>query len=287
MKEQKIKEPMYSKEGMGRLAKWVFGLPLIYVVYMLLALVIPRVSTGLRMTLCLNIVSYVVFLAATAVVVSRFLHFPIRRLLSQSEVFSFRRVLAGFVPMFVLGTGTTFVWMAIRPGDFRFSLQPMWPVDFLLSFVLVVLAALLEEVLCRAYIAYFVSDQMESRPKQKLLYCLASAIVFTIFHFENPEVSGNRAIYAMIFYFFMGFVLMAITLETKGIEAALGIHIANNLVNAWFFTYEDAALKTNAIFTQSNNIGPWTVIQAAFCVGLSALVIMLSERRGTRSGSKR
>lgn len=274
MGEKRIRKPMYAKEDMGRLVRWFFGYPLIFIIYLVLSLLLPRSTTGMRMTLGLNIISYAIFLMSAALVISRFLKFPLRKLVNQDQNFCYRNLMTGFVSTFILGAGTTFIHMAIRPQDFTYSLGRLWPVDFLLAFVLVVLAALLEEVLCRSYIAYFVNDTMAEKPRQKIIYCLVSALVFTIFHFQNPEIVGKQAIYAMMFYFVMGFALMAVTLKTKGIEAALGIHIANNLVSAWLFTYDNAALATNAVFTQHNNIGPMMVIQSVFCIAISVFLVI-------------
>lgn len=274
MGEKRIRKPMYAKEDMGRLVRWFFGYPLIFIIYLVLSLLLPRSTTGMRMTLGLNIISYAIFLMSAALVISRFLKFPLRKLVNQNQTFCYRNLMTGFVSTFILGAGTTFIHMAIRPQDFTYSLGRLWPVDFLLAFVLVILAALLEEVLCRSYIAYFVNDTMAEKPRQKIIYCLVSALVFTIFHFQNPEIVGKQAIYAMMFYFVMGFALMAVTLKTKGIEAALGIHIANNLVSAWLFTYDNAALATNAVFTQHNNIGPMMVIQSVFCIAISVFLII-------------
>ena len=274
MGEKRIRKPMYAKEDMGRLVRWFFGYPLIFIIYLVLSLLLPRSTTGMRMTLGLNIISYAIFLMSAALVISRFLKFPLRKLVNQNQTFCYRNLMTGFVSTFILGAGTTFIHMAIRPQDFTYSLGRLWPVDFLLAFVLVVLAALLEEVLCRSYIAYFVNDAMAEKPRQKIIYCLVSALVFTIFHFQNPEIVGKQAIYAMMFYFVMGFALMAVTLKTKGIEAALGIHIANNLVSAWLFTYDNAALATNAVFTQHNNIGPMMVIQSVFCIAISVFLVI-------------
>ena len=274
MGEKRIRKPMYAKEDMGRLVRWFFGYPLIFIIYLVLSLLLPRSTTGMRMTLGLNIISYAIFLMSASLVISRFLKFPLRKLVNQNQNFCYRNLMTGFVSTLILGAGTTFIHMAIRPQDFTYSLGRLWPVDFLLAFVLVVLAALLEEVLCRSYIAYFVNDTMAEKPRQKIIYCLVSALVFTIFHFQNPEIVGKQAIYAMMFYFVMGFALMAVTLKTKGIEAALGIHIANNLVSAWLFTYDNAALATNAVFTQHNNIGPMMVIQSVFCIAVSVFLVI-------------
>ena len=284
MSEKKIRRPMYAKEGMGRLVKWFFGLPLIFIMYIILSMVMPHGEMSRRLKIVLNIISYMVFIMVTVVVVSRFLKFPFPRMINESGSIRVKPLLVGFASMFALGAGSTFIWMAISPADFTYTLQGGWPLDFLLAFILVALAAFLEEILCRSYVAYFVSDNMESRPRQKLWYCLASAVVFTVFHFQNPEVQGAQAVYAMVFYFIMGFALMAVTLKTRGIEAALGIHLANNLVNAWLFTYKDAALITNAVYTHSNNIGPWMLVQTVMCVVLSSLAVMLTSKRNAERG---
>lgn len=274
-----IRKPMYGKEEMGRLLKWFFGLPLIFVIYIVLSMIMPARADGRRMVLILNIISYIIFIMVTVVVVKRFLKFPFGKLIASERQFSGKYLTIGFWSMFVLCLGTSFLWKALEPEKFTYSLQQGWPVDFLLSFVLLILAAFLEELLCRAYIAYFVKDDLEKRPRQSLIYCLSSAIVFTILHFQNPEVHGSGAIYAMVFYFIMGFALMAVYLRTGGIEAALGIHIANNLVSAWFFTYGDAALRTNAIFTQTSEIGPLTLLQAVFCTVISTVIVLACSRQ--------
>ena len=284
MSNGKIRKPMYAKEGMGRLVKWFFGLPLIFIIYIILSMVMPHADMGQRFRIILNIISYMVFIMVTVVVVSRFLKFPFMKMINEGCSVKVKPLLVGFAAMFVLGAGSTFLWMAVSPGDFTYTLQAGWPLDFLLAFILVALAAFLEEILCRSYVAYFVSDSMETRGRQKLRYCLASAVVFTIFHFQNPEVQGPQAIYAMVFYFIMGFALMAVTLKTRGIEAAVGIHLANNLVNAWLFTYKDAALISNAVYTHSNNIGPWMLVQAVVCVVLSSLAVMFGTRRDMKRG---
>ena len=168
-----------------------------------------------------------------------------------------------------------FVSMAVNPQDFKYTLDVKgWLIDWTLTLVLVVAAAFLEELLTRAYIAHFVNDDMETRPLNMLYYCLASAVVFAIVHFSNPEVAGPGAFYAMAFYFMMGFVLMLVTLRTRSIGAALGIHIANNIVNAWFFTYDNAAVKTNALYTQANNEGPMLLVQAAVSLALCTLAVL-------------
>ena len=280
-----IKKPMYAKEEMGRLVKWFFGLPLMFVIHLVLSLFMPRSTDSPRMVLAFNIISYIVFIAVAMVVVTRFLRFPFRKMIACDRPFSVKNLFIGFSVMLAICLGTSFLWKALQPDAFQSSLQSGWPVDFALSLALVILAAFLEEILCRAYVAFFVKDELEKRPRQTLFYCLASAALFAILHFQNPEVHGSGAVYAMVFYFIMGFALMAIYLKTGGIEASLGIHIANNLASAWFFTYGNSVLKTNAIFTQSGDIGPLSLVQAVFCTAVSSIIVLLCLRKAPSTNS--
>lgn len=268
-------KPMYQNERMSRLAKWFFGIPLIYTIWRFFSIVMPHYAENPRIEIVLNIISYALFITIAVLVVQRFLNFPAKRMLGEDGKLDWRGFAVGFSVMLGVQLAMNFISMAMNPQDFKYTLDAQgWILDWTLALVLVVAAAFLEELLTRAYIAHFVNDDMETRPLNMLYYCLASAVVFTIAHFSNPEVAGPGAFYAMAFYFMMGFVLMLVTLRTRSIGAALGIHIANNLVNAWFFTYDNAAVKTNALYTQANNEGPMLLVQAAISLAVCTLAVL-------------
>lgn len=271
----KPRKPMYQKEKMSRLAKWFFGIPLIYTLWRFFSVAMPSYADSPRMEILLNIISYALFIVLALLMVQRFLNFPAKRMLGEDGKLDWRGFAVGFSAMLGVQLAMNFIAMAVNPQDFKYTLDAQgWILDWTLALVLVVAAAFLEELLTRAYIAHFVNDDMETRPLNMLYYCLASAVVFAIAHFSNPEVAGPGAFYAMAFYFMMGFVLMFVTLRTRNIGAALGIHIANNLVNAWFFTYDNAAVKTNALYTQANNEGPMLLVQAAVSLAVCTLAVL-------------
>ena len=271
----KPRKPMYQKEKMSRLAKWFFGIPLIYTLWMFLSIVMPSYAESPRMEILLNIISYALFITIALLVIQRFLNFPAKRMLGEDGRLDWKGFAIGFAVMLGVQLAMNFIAMAVSPQNFKYTLDAQgWLIDWALALVLVVAAAFLEELLTRAYIAHFVNDDMETRPLNMLYYCLASAVVFAIAHFSNPEVAGPGAFYAMAFYFMMGFVLMLVTLRTRSIGAALGIHIANNIVNAWFFTYDNAAVKTNALYTQANNEGPMLLVQAAVSLAVCTLAVL-------------
>ena len=278
----KIKKPIYAREEMSRLVKWFFGLPLIYVAWVVISFVMPSFSTGYRMELLLNIMSYCAFILIALAVIKYFLKFPLAKLFSENDRMDLKGLLIGFGVMFVTTLATSFINMWLSPSQFTYTLSSGWVLDWILALGLVIVAAILEELLTRAYIAYFVQDSMETRPRWVLVYCLASGVLFAIAHFSNPEVAGSGAFYAMGFYFMMGFTLMLVTLKTHSIGAAIGIHIANNLVNAWFFSYSDAVVKTNAIFTQTDNSGPLLLVEAALCLLLCVLTLKVTNQNNAK-----
>ena len=260
---------------LSRLAKWFFGIPLIYTLWRFFSVAMPSYAESPRMEILLNIISYALFIVLALLVVQRFLNFPAKRMLGEDGKLDWRGFAVGFSVMLGVQLAMNFIAMAVNPQDFKYTLDAQgWILDWTLALVLVVAAAFLEELLTRAYIAHFVNDDMETRPLNMLYYCLASAVVFAIAHFSNPEVAGPGAFYAMAFYFMMGFVLMLVTLRTRSMGAALGIHIANNLVNAWFFTYDNTAVKTNALYTQANNEGPMLLVQAAISLAVCTLAVL-------------
>ncbi len=278
----KIKKPIYAREEMSRLVKWFFGLPLIYVAWVVVSFVMPSFSTGYRMELLLNIMSYCAFILIALAVIKYFLKFPLAKLFSENGRMDFKGLLIGFGVMFVTTLATSFINMWLSPSQFTYTLSSGWVLDWILALGLVIVAAILEELLTRAYIAYFVQDSMETRPRWVLVYCLASGLLFAIAHFSNPEVAGSGAFYAMGFYFMMGFTLMLVTLKTHSIGAAIGIHIANNLVNAWFFSYSDAVVKTNAIFTQTSSAGPLLLVEATICLLLCVLALKVANQNNVK-----
>lgn len=275
---------MYTKEEMSRNAKWFFGLPLSYVIWMLLSQLVPKTASGPRSILVLNIISYALFIAVLLAVVKYFLKFPIEKFFREQGPFKWKSLFLGFAVMVLTGILTSLVWYLITPENFAFTLDKSgWIFDFLLALIVVVLAATFEELVFRSYIAYFLEDQMTSTTKGRLWYSFAGALVFAAAHFQNPEVAGATAIYSMVFYFMFGFAMMLLTIRTRSIAGALGIHIGNNLVNAWVFTYPDAALETNALFTQSNGIGPMVLVQASVCLIISILVVIQTSRKDSGS----
>jgi len=229
---------------MSIFTKWCFALPLTYILYFVLSIILP--SGGLIAAA----LKYVAIIAVFLTVCKKFLNFDVKLFFCRSgEKFSLRRFFCGFFLMAGLLSLLMVVRMLRNPGAFVFTFDASRLYEWIFSLVLVVLAALAEELMFRAFIANFAA--MENPPVVKCV--LASALLFSIAHFQNPEVAAN-AIPSMLFYFVFGAVLMLFYLRDRSIEFPLGLHIGNNLVAAWLFTYPTAAVHTNALFTAPQSV---------------------------------
>ena len=245
---------------MSKLVKWCFALPLTYILYFVISLILPQggiIVASLR---------YVVIIAVFLAVCKKFLSFNVKLFFTPSgNKFSFKKLFSGILFMAILLSALSFVRMLISPQSFTYTFDSSRFYEWLLSLVLIVLAALSEELMFRSYVAHFA--ELENPVKWKAV--LASGLLFAIAHFQNPEVYV-QAFLSMAFYFVFGVVLMLYYLKDNSIEFPLGLHIGNNLVAAWFFTYPSAALHTNALFT-----APMSVVEEfVACAILLALVLV-------------
>lgn len=252
---------------MSRIAKWAFALPISYLIYIILGMLLPSVNTltsALRyalLTICVLIVS------------KYFLKFDIKNFFSENRKFDFAKLFKGFAVMTVITFTTSAVWFFIERESFVFTFKGFESVkEWFIQLPLLITAVICEELIYRSYIAHFLKNEFETNSKKALLYSLASAVFFTIAHFENPEVSGEKAIWAMLFYFIFGFALMLITLRTKGLETSIGIHFANNLFCTVMLSYENAVIQSSAIFTHYSSIGPILLVQTVICLTVCAFI---------------
>ena len=265
MSTRKIKDIFhFQKEEMSRTVKWGFGLPFAYTVYILLSMLIPVFGTSSVAVLSKNILMESALLFSFFLIIRRFLKVDKIRIFTDKDSFSFQKLFTGFLTMFVSGLVLMFLQMVFNPEAFEFSLRGNPLVEWIFTLIFIVIAAMTEEVIFRFYIGHFLSDKFPSSAKSKIICCLISGVFFALAHLGNPEVKSAMFI-SMGFYLLFGIALMACTLITGGIEFSLGMHIANNLIVGWFFSYKNSVIKTNTLFSQTCEIDYHTIIQIAVC----------------------
>ena len=269
-------------DKMNRLTKWFFGIPLAYSMYLLISLFIPSFGSSNNAFLIKAAVLELILGLCVLYVVKNILRFKVSKLFCGDDSFCIKLFLSAFCIAFAVFTASSFAMLLINREDFEFTFTSVgFGLNWLCSFILIVFAAVTEELIFRSYIAYYIHDTLEKDNKKIALYSLISGLLFAIFHFSNPEVNGTSAIWTMLFYFIFGFGLMAFSLATGGFEVAFATHIANNLVSSWLFTYDNSVISTDALFTHHNNAGPSLIIQTVICMSIIALFVRFYNNRRT------
>ncbi len=120
-----------------------------------------------------------------------------------------------------------------------------------------------EELLFRSYLRRWASGIPGVRNPGVLIPL--SGALFLAAHLQNPEIQAfGGAVFIYGYYFLFGCLLMALTIHDRGVEAAAGIHTANNLFSLLILSYEGAVLPSPAVFT-TGSLNP--------AASLAALVI--------------
>jgi len=256
-------------EKMSRLVRRFFTIPISYILYIVISLLIPQ-NLGLVSVLLSYCVLLLSLLLCTRIVAG----VQVSSIVQPAEKFRIKHFFEGFSIMAVSGILLSFLYGFTGINTYICTFDSSsFVFDWAVSLLLVLTASFVEEFIFRGFVLHFVSDEVITGKKKKLIYAAVSGLLFTINHFQNPEVSGPSAIWAMAFYFVMGFSLMLIAINKGGIEATWGIHFANNLITAWLTGYNGSVISTNCVFTQINPIGPMVVVEGAVCMLLCNLIL--------------
>ncbi len=271
------------KEEMSRTVLWVFGLPLIYVLYFVLSLFVPSFGSSKTALMLFDTTLYVLLLVSFLLVSKYLLKTVFSSFLSpdgsegkSSGVFRINLFLKGLISVVIVEVLLTGVEMFFNREDFSFTFASEgFNFQWLLLLILLFVAALDEELLFRAYIGHFSDMKCPETIKGKFILSSVSGLLFALSHFMNPESNGNMAIWYMASYFVLGFSFMMFYIQTGSLEFPLGVHLGNNLVSAFFCGYSGSVLSyTNPLFTQTTISNPSLIlIEAVLAMTACALVI--------------
>ena len=189
----------------------------------------------------------------------------------------------------IINTGSKVRWTLLLKGLclwflilFLFSLPDLiWnsssyhvtfdPKSFLILLVFCVLVfplqASFEEIFFRGYLMQGVG-LLSKRPWIPLL---VTSLVFGLVHFFNGT-NFNMDISIVISTFIIGIMLGIIALGDNGIEAAMGVHIANNLYVSLVYNSTDSGLAGLPSLITAQTSNPFAGIPI---LGLAALIIIL------------
>jgi membrane protease YdiL (CAAX protease family) len=168
--------------------------------------------------------------------------------------------------------GDLFLAFVATPGNYQFTFNPGQFIVFaLLALFLLPIQTSTEELFFRSYLLQGLSRMSRS----VWIPVLLSSLAFAALHIANPEVAQYGFWTMMVFYFGIGLLLAWVTLYTEGLEAALGLHLANNVYAALFVTFPGSALNTPAVFSMKDY---FPVLSLAVFLVLAVLYALIIRR---------
>ncbi len=206
--------------------------------YMLMLLTFPALLVGLYL-------------------VQKFIHKrTILSLHTAARKFRWHRLLQAVIITFIIYTATSLIGHVTGLSKLRFTFDSTRFFQFaLVSLLFIPLQSATEEIMLRGYL----NQGFVSVFKNKWLAYILTSFLFMALHLSNPEAvkaaSESPLIYyiTMSSYFLFGFLMCLVIEIDGGLEAAIGIHAANNLFAAIFVNYENSALPTPSVFLAKLN----------------------------------
>ncbi|MBH8552598.1 CPBP family intramembrane metalloprotease [Nostocaceae cyanobacterium CENA357] len=194
--------------------------------------------------------SFLFFLAGILIAVSLVHRRHPRTLVTAQERINWHRVGHGFVAWFVPycligGLGQYLFY----PDTFSFNSDLLTLALFVpLALVLTAIQTTTEELFFRGYVVQGASLIWSNR----VFLAIVPAVIFTLPHLLNPEVSAGGWLTVFSNYFFVpGLVWTVVSLIDGTTELAIGVHFANNIGGVLLFNITGSALPSPALFTIS------------------------------------
>lgn len=136
---------------------------------------------------------------------------------------------------------------------------------FIVALIFIPIQTATEELIFRGYLMQGFGLAF----KNGILPVIITSILFGLMHGSNPEAKEHGLLIMMPYYIFFGAFLGMLTLLDEGLELAMGIHCANNLMSSLLVCSKNSVLQTDAIFyTKAENPGGefliW-IVMAAIC----------------------
>jgi len=228
------------------------------------------------LSLLILVIPFVATLMALWVAVLGLHGRPFRTLITPRPRPVWRRLfLSGAIWLALSGLTDVVLALFITPGNYtaQFDAARFFPYAAL-ALLLIPIQASTEELVMRGYLMQAIGLVT----RWLWLPLLVSSLVFASLHSFNPEIEEYGFWTMMLAYLAMGLLLGWVTLRTHGLEAAMGLHIANNLYAALLVNYPGSALPAPSLFIM-RRFDPWQGLVALLIIGpLYLLALRVLDR---------
>ena len=190
-----------------------------------------------------------------------------------------KRIIFGFVFWGILSVVIFGCSLFLFPEDYQwnFELQPFLTM-FIIASLLIPFQSALEEWIFRGYLMQGFATMTRSR----LLSLLLTSIIFGCLHIFNPEI--DKLGYGLLAYYIgSGLFFGIISLMDEGIELAIGIHVANNLVTAILVTASWTAFQTASLYKDISTPNLMTELSLSLLLIYPLSIFVLARKYGWKN----
>jgi hypothetical protein len=206
---------------------------------------------------------------------------PFRSLITPQTRPNWRRFWRSAMLWFVLSAlGDLLLGLLVTRGNYawQWNARAFWPFA-LLTLLLIPIQAATEELVMRGYLMQAIG----LRTRAPWLPLLFSAVAFALLHGLNPEVGAYGWPIMFLSYLSMGLLLGWVAWHYAGLEAAMGLHIANNIYASLMVTFPDSAIPSPALFVMRSFDPLLSLIVLWAMAALYLLGFAWLERRASRN----
>ena len=188
---------------------------------------------------------FVFALGALFMVVKRVHKKPVLSIITAYSKLRYKRFFTAFGIWAVLLVVSVIVAYKLDPTGVSVQFKPAQFFTLMLVCVLLMpIQTSTEEILIRGYLMQGLSLAF----KNGIIPLIITSLLFGFLHMENPEAKTFGWQVMLPYYSLFGLFLGILTLLDEGLELALGIHCANNVISSLLVTSPSGVLKTDAIF---------------------------------------
>lgn len=191
------------------------------------------------------ILSFFIFYLCTVLIH----HKKFIQLINITSKVNWKRLLKGAGLWLVIMGLALLVGVALNPAAYKLSFSPAFFTLLIISLIIYPVQASFEEVFFRGYLLQGVG-LLTRRP---VIPLLITSALFAVMHFWNGSnfSSGMGMVISM---FIFGLTLGIITLGEKGLETAMGVHIANNLFLTIIFSSTGVLSNIPSLITSQSSV---------------------------------
>jgi len=196
----------------------------------------------------------------------RFHHKTLTSVITGYERIRWKRYFFAFGVWGVLIAGIQVLGYVLDPGSVEINFDAKrFALLVLVAVIFIPIQTATEEIFFRGYLM----QGLGLASRSGIFPLIITSVLFALVHSQNPETDAFgfwvMMPYYMLFALFLGFL----TLLDEGLELAMGIHCANNLVSGLMVTSKNSVLQTDALFIAktedpSSEILLWLIL-AAVC----------------------